>query len=66
MAFSNSMLMDPDNFNNLETFQYDRFVDPSKKSAKETLLTSQLRPFDGGIRVCALAASLLGTTHGLC
>jgi cytochrome P450 len=52
MVLPNSMHMDPEIFENPETFQYDRFLDPQATSKKGTKLSSHLRPFGGGVHLC--------------
>ncbi len=52
MAFPNSMHMDEEIFENPETFQYDRFLDPDALTKHGTKLSSHLRPFGGGVHMC--------------
>ena len=52
MAFPNSMHMDPEIFDNPETFQYDRFLDPDAVTKQGTKLSNHLRPFGGGAHMC--------------
>lgn len=42
------MHYDPELFDDPETCQYDRFLDPTAKTRKGTFRSSHLRPFGGG------------------
>lgn len=51
-SFPSTMHYDPELFDDPETFQYDRFLDPAAKTKKGTLRSSHLRPFGGGVHLC--------------
>ncbi|CAJ1931147.1 unnamed protein product [Cylindrotheca closterium] len=52
MAYSATAHMHPSIFENPETFQYDRFLDPTKKALNGKRLLSYFRPFGGGMHLC--------------
>ncbi|KAL3940513.1 MAG: hypothetical protein SGBAC_004964 [Bacillariaceae sp.] len=52
MGYTATAHMDPSIFENPETFQYDRFLDPTKKALNGKRLSSYWRPFGGGAHLC--------------
>jgi len=52
MAYPQTVHMDPKIFEDPGTFQFDRFLDPTKKALNGKPLSSFLKPFGGGAHLC--------------
>ncbi|CAJ1931145.1 unnamed protein product [Cylindrotheca closterium] len=53
MAYTATAHMHPSIFENPETFQYDRFLDPTKTALNGKRLLNYWRPFGGGAHLCS-------------
>ena len=52
MTYPQTVHMDPSIFEDPDTFQYDRFLDPTKKGLNGKPISTYFRPFGGGSHLC--------------